>query len=432
MVASAGGGKGSGSGKGTGKGTGQGEGEGEGIGQGIGEKSGTASPAGAGTSGSPGPVQAGVPGAGEKKEAEGALGVPGAAGQERYAAVARSRAGQIAPEKQSGVKTETKGSSLIGPSVRIVTPTSGRTSEMTQYVKGVVSDPKMTKATLSVNNDSRVISVIGGRFEAAVGLTDGRNVITVMAFDRDGNAGKDSITLTYSRTAGTIPVAITEPRNGQVFDVSRSSTVKVRGTVGDNSVKKATMILNGRPKDIVVKDGRFSQEIALTQEKNTVAVEAIDAHGGVSSSDVVGFATMNVKPKDIMVILTWDKPNADFDLHVYGPLGGHTSYKNPNIYESNEAIPGAQIEQDAKGNFGPEVFTMERADRGTFTIKSNYFYSGGDGDAHATVTVILYGDNPARRIVRVFGPHLQVDTKTGEETWDVARFKMPEGIFLEE
>jgi len=133
-----------------------------------------------------------------------------------------------------------------------------------------------------------------------------------------------------------------------------------------------------------------------------------------------------------MVVLNWDRPRADLDLHIYGPLGGHTSYKNPNIYESREAIAGAQLEQDAKGNFGPEVFTQEHTDKGTYTIKSNYFYSGGDGDANATVTVILYGDNPSRRIVRVFGPHLQVDTKSGEDTWEVTKFKMPEGIFLED
>ena len=65
-------------------------------------------------------------------------------------------------------------------------------------------------------------------------------------------------------------------------------------------------------------------------------------------------------------------------------------------------------------------------------MKSNYFYSGGDGDAHAKVTIILYGDNPSRKIVRVFGPHLQRDTKDGSDTWEVTRFRMPEGIFLEE
>ena len=98
----------------------------------------------------------------------------------------------------------------------------------------------------------------------------------------------------------------------------------------------------------------------------------------------------------------------------------------------DDARAGAQLEQDAKGNYGPEVFTQDRADKGVYTVRSNYYYSGGDGNANVTVTVILYGDNPSRRIVRVFGPHMQVDTKSGEDVWDVTKFKMPEGIFLEE
>jgi len=65
-------------------------------------------------------------------------------------------------------------------------------------------------------------------------------------------------------------------------------------------------------------------------------------------------------------------------------------------------------------------------------VKSNYHDSGGDGSAHAKVTIILYGDNPSRRIVRVFGPHLQTDAKDGSNTWEVTKIRMPEGIFLEE
>jgi len=418
--------------KGQGSGTG---GTGRGVRLGSGEKSGTAAPGGgklAGVSGAGTLKEAGPEG---KKDAEGALGVPGGTGQSRYAAIAKTKSATIAPEKLPGVRVSSAASKGLtggfGPTVRLLTPVSGTTTEMAQVVTGMVSDLNVNKATLTINNDSKVISVTDGRFEAAVGLNEGKNIITVMAFDKDGNPGKDSVTVNYRLSTGSVPVNITEPRDGQVFDVSQSNIVKVRGTVGDTSVKKAQMILNGRPKDIVVKDGRFSQEVAITQEKNTVAVEVED-RSGVSTSNLVGFGTMNIKPKDIMVILTWDKPNADFDLHVFGPLGGHSYFKNPNIYESTEAIAGGQIEQDAKANYGPEVFTMERADKGVYTIKSNYYYSGGDGDANATVTVILYGDNPARRIVRVFGPHLQVDKKTGEDMWDVARFKMPEGIFLED
>jgi tetratricopeptide (TPR) repeat protein len=409
-----------------------GGGEGQGLTPGIGEKTGTAAPGGTKIAGVVGTGTFKEAGPAGKKDADGALGVPGGEGQGRYASLSKTSPAPIAPVKMPGVRAVSKGvTGGFGPTVRLLTPGPGSTSEMAQVVSGTVSDHNVRKATLTINNDSKVISVTDGKFEAAVGLTEGKNVITVMAFDKDGNPGKDSVTVNFRLSSGPVPVAITEPKDGQIFDVSQSNIIKVRGTVGDPSVKKAQMILNGRPKDIVVKDGRFSQEVAITQEKNTVAVEVED-QDGVSTSELVGFGTMNIKPKDIMVILTWDKPNADFDLHVYGPLGGHTYYKSPNIYESTDAIPGGQLEQDAKSNYGPEVFTMEHAEKGVYTIKSNYYYSGGDGDADATVTIVLYGDNPARRIVRVFGPHLQVDKKTGEDMWDVARFKMPEGIFLED
>lgn len=368
-----------------------------------------------------------------KRTAYGTLGVPGGSGKERYATAEKTRPGAVAPEKQSGVGTGAgRGGKGFGPGVRITSPGPGTTGQLTQVVRGSVSDPRAKKATLTVNDDSRVVSVAGGKFEATVALKDGRNVITVMAFDQDGNVGKDSVTLSYKEPPGDFDVTISEPRNGQLFDVSKSNTVKVKGVVGNARITRARMVLNGNAKDIVVKGGRFTQEVALTQEQNTVMVEAVGANGAASASRVVRFGTMNISPKDVMIVLTWDRPNADLDLHVYDPLGGHTSYKSPNVYESNDAISGGQLEQDAKGNFGPEVFTQEHAAKGVYSIRSNYYYSGGDGDANATVTVILYGDNPARRIVRVFGPHLQVDSRTGEETWDVARFKMPEGIFLED
>lgn len=416
---------------GTGDGKGKG-GEGGGVQLGSASKGGTAAPTGAG------PGAAGLGGGdvslpGEKAKTPGsALGVPGGTGKDKFASAGRTKSGQLAPEKVSGVGTGKQGLRSFGPTVKIISPGPGDTKEITQVVSGMVSDLRAKKATLTVNGDSRVISVVGGRFEAVVALKQGKNMITVMAFDPEGNVGKDQVALNYSTPQGRFAVDIAEPRNGQVFDVSHGNTVKVRGTVADPKVKSARMILNGSPKEIVVRNGSFSQDVALTQEQNSVVVEAQGSDGSVSSSRQVSFATVNVSPKDIMIVLTWDKPKADFDLHVYDPQGGHTSYKSPNIYESREAIVGGQLEQDAKGNYGPEVFTQESAAKGAYTVKSNYYYSGGDGDAHATVTVILYGDNPARRIVRVFGPHIQKDTQTGEEVWDVARFKMPEGIFLEE
>jgi|GEM_PF-6787279 len=379
-----------------------------------------------------GQVKEGV--SGGKRTIEGALGVPGGTAAERYASAKTAPMPKGTEKQHSGIpRGRNVASNAAGPSVSIISPSSGDTASLTQTIIGKVSDVNIRKATLTVNNDSRVISVENGSFQSVVSLSRGRNTITVLAFDMTtGEHGQDSITLDYSEPTEGAPVAISSPKDGQTFDVSERSVINVRGTIGDQDIKRAKLILNGNPMDIVVNRGSFDQKVTLEQEQNTILVEAVTPGGQVSKSQLVTVNTVNVKPKDIMIILTWDKPHADFDLHVYGPGGGHTYAKQPNHYESKDAIFGAQLEQDARNNFGPEVFTQDRAEKGEYTVKSNYFYSGGDGDAHATVKVILYGDNPSRRQVHVFGPHLQTDTKTGEDFWEVTKFRMPDGIFLEE
>ncbi len=402
---------------------------------GGGEKSRTAVPGASGAAGELSTAESGradTPAG--KKMAEGLLGVPGGSGADRYASARRGESRPGGAEKKSAIgrggKVQARNS--VGPMVAITSPSSGLTRQLSQVIRGNVSDLRTRKAVLTVNNDSRVISVERGFFESVISIRKGRNIITVTAFDLDGNAGKDSVTLDYSEPTAGAPVNIISPRDGQVFDVTEKSVTRVKGTIGDQEIKKAKLILNERPMDIVVNRGYFEQDVALVQEHNTILVEASNREGQVSRSPMITVSTVNVKPKDIMIILTWDKPHADMDLHVYGPGGGHTYYKTPSMYESSEAIPGGQLEQDSKGNFGPEVYTQGKADTGTYQVKSNYFYSGGDGDCNSTVTIILYGDNPSRRIMRVFGPHLQVDTKTGEDTWEITKFKMPEGIFLED
>ncbi len=366
---------------------------------------------------------------GGKLFAGNALGTPGG---RRYASASSAGVTPVSVGRGSVISRGTlMAQNKIGPKVRILSPGSGSTDSISQTIKGVVSDTRVRNATLTVDNNSQVISVENGRFEATFSLSKGRNTVTVMAFDSDGNVGKDSITLDYSGSSEGAPVNIIYPRDGQVFDVSENCVVTVKGTVGDPDISRAKLILNGNPMDIVVNRGYFEQKVALMEEQNTIQIEAVNRRGQVTHSPVVNVGTVNVRPKDILIILTWDKPHADFDLHVYSPSGGHTYYKQPNIYESRNAIPGGRLEQDAKGNFGPEVFDQEHAERGIYTVRSNYFYSGGDGDAHSKITIILYGDNPSRRIVRVFGPYLQRDTKDGSDWGPAIKFKMPEGIFLD-
>jgi hypothetical protein len=66
--------------------------------------------------------------------------------------------------------------------------------------------------------------------------------------------------------------------------------VSVKGTVGDQDVKRAKLIFNGNPMDISVNRGYFEQKVALVQEQNTGLVEAASADGGVSRSKLINNA----------------------------------------------------------------------------------------------------------------------------------------------
>jgi hypothetical protein len=346
-----------------------------------------------------------------------------------------SPAGSEAAPMPSGISPATARGAVfaknaVGLQVRISSPDALKTDRMSQIITGNVSDARVKKVTLTVNSDSRVISVENGAFEASVSLSKGKNVIRVLAFDMDGNVANDSVQRVYSDPPESIPVSISSPSDGQVFDVSEKSVITVKGTIGDQQVKRAKLIFNGNPMDIAVDKGHFEQQVALEQPRNTIVVEATNS-SGTSHSQTINFSTVNAKPKDIMAVLSWDKPHADLDLHVCSPSGMDVCPKNPNTHDPKDAMSGGQLEQDAKGNYGPEVFDQRYAEHGIYTVKSNYHNSGG-GSAYSKVTIILYGDNPSRRIVRVFGPHLQKATKDGSDTWEVTKIRMPEGIFLEE
>ena len=398
------------------------------------ERSGTVAAGGAAAAGKAFAAGGQAAVSGGKRAADGALGTPGGEGEQRYASATGASTRPMQGEKQPGgtgggrrAKNNTP-----GPKVNITSPGPGETRLIAQEVRGTISDQKVRKAILTVNGESKVISVENGAFEAVVAIREGRSTVSITAFDADGNVGKDSVSLEYKDPGMADPVNIMAPKDGQVFDVSDANTMTVRGSVPDREVKRAKLILNGSPMNVVVSRGYFEQKVALLSEQVSFMVEAVLTSGAISKSGLVTVNTVNVKPRDIMVILSWDKPHADMDLHIFGPTGGHNYFKAADQYASKDAIAGGQIEQDAKSNFGPEIFTQGHADKGVYTIKSNYYYSGGDGNSRSTVTVVLYGDNPSRRIVRVFGPHMQADTKTGEDMWLVTKLKMPEGIFLEE
>ncbi|MEW6684157.1 MAG: Ig-like domain-containing protein [Nitrospirota bacterium] len=141
---------------------------------------------------------------------------------------------------------------------RAVTATAALT------VSGGVNEAIMA---ITVNGVTAVVS--GLRFEASVTLTEGDNLLTVVAADVAGN----SATAIRTVTLDTQPphLIITTPAPGAL---TNSRTIRVAGTVDDPS---ATVTVNGQPAPIT--GSAWEYTVSLAEGDNAVAIRAVDAVG---------------------------------------------------------------------------------------------------------------------------------------------------------
>jgi len=85
-----------------------------------------------------------------------------------------------------------------GLSVKITSPGDGTIiTSVVQTVVGIVSDPGIDVATLTINRRYRPITVTHGRFREKVTLTPGANTISVAVADSAGNVASARITVRF-------------------------------------------------------------------------------------------------------------------------------------------------------------------------------------------------------------------------------------------
>lgn len=70
---------------------------------------------------------------------------------------------------------------------------------------------------------------------------------------------------------------------------------------------------------------------------------------------------------DMIVTITWNTDNTDVDLHVREPTGETCSFKN------TRTRIGGIITRDVTSGFGPEMYVLKNAVKGTYTIKVKYY-----------------------------------------------------------
>ena len=74
------------------------------------------------------------------------------------------------------------------------------------------------------------------------------------------------------------------------------------------------------------------------------------------------------------VLLSWDTPDTDLDMHVVGPDGSHASYgerMTPN---------GDALDVDVTTGYGPEIFSSAAPPAGNYQARVNYYGGAGTDD----------------------------------------------------
>ncbi|MCC7069805.1 MAG: AgmX/PglI C-terminal domain-containing protein [Deltaproteobacteria bacterium] len=94
--------------------------------------------------------------------------------------------------------------------------------------------------------------------------------------------------------------------------------------------------------------------------------------------------------RSLSLVLTWEDPGADVDLHVIGPTGEHVSFRQ------REGKDGGLLYYDVTDGYGPEIYTLGQGHRGRYQLGVVH-YRGPERGVRGTLTVIEDAGTPAER-----------------------------------
>ncbi len=72
---------------------------------------------------------------------------------------------------------------------------------------------------------------------------------------------------------------------------------------------------------------------------------------------------------DVRIVMTWDADQTDMDLHVVEPSGEEADYSH------NLTTIGGKVSRDFTQGYGPEVYALKKAMRGSYKVKTHFFGS---------------------------------------------------------
>lgn len=181
------------------------------------------------------------------------------------------------------------------------------------------------------------------------------------------------------------------PASSVSLQPGQSETAQIRGRIaGAAKDRPATLVVNGAAMPIEFQeDGSFGRPYGFGSGSNSVEVRSPD---GRSRARTQFYDTHAGKTQArLRVVLSWDTPGTDLDLHVIGPDGAHAWY-------GDRVMPnGGALDVDVTTGYGPEIFSSAAPPRGNYHVYVNYF---GGAQAQPGLTVaqltIVTNENTSR------------------------------------
>lgn len=183
------------------------------------------------------------------------------------------------------------------------------------------------------------------------------------------------------------------PASSVNLQEGQSSTAQIRGRIaGAPKGKPATLVVNGVTMPLELDaTGRFARPYSFGRNSNSVEVRSPDGKSRARSQFIdshVGKTQARLR-----VVLSWDSPGTDLDLHVVAPDGQHAWY-GQRVMQN-----GGALDVDVTTGYGPEIFASTAPGKGNYHVYVNYFGAGQDTGVLtiAQVTIIANENSPAEK-----------------------------------
>ncbi len=181
------------------------------------------------------------------------------------------------------------------------------------------------------------------------------------------------------------------PASRPGIDAGVPDAAQIRGRIARHGKKPATLVVNGNAMPLEIdEEGRFGRVYSFAAGSNGIEIRPGD---GQAPQRMQFYRVAGGQPQArLRVVLSWDTPGTDLDLHIVTPTGEHAWY-------GNRVIQSGAIDVDVTTGYGPEIFASPAPVKGPYQIYVNY-YGGGDDDQLLTtahIAIISNEGTPSER-----------------------------------